>query len=156
MGGWPNGLSRSSLVLVRLQGEIDVCGDGDVEGSELVGLIGRRHNQVAVGVSIEDQLLAVEAPRNELKRVFIQYVVFSRLDLGWVYIETYHGADERHADLFLPGFFGPAECDLDGGRLARLELEQELGILHPGEGIRLLLELLVVQVAASGAALVPR
>ena len=58
LGGWLNGLSRSSLVLVRLQGEINVCRDGDVEGSELVGLIGCRHNQVAVGVSVEDQLLA--------------------------------------------------------------------------------------------------
>jgi hypothetical protein len=78
--------------LLRLQFEVNVSGDRDVKGSELVWLIGRGHNNVAIGVAVQLELLCVEAPRHELQ-IFILKIVFSWLGLGWVYIETNHGSN---------------------------------------------------------------
>jgi len=57
--------------------------------------------------------------------------------------------------LFLPGFLRPAQSNFDGGRLTGLQVEEELGVLDPGERVRLLLELLVVEMAATGSAFLP-
>ena len=111
-----------SLVLLRLKSEINVCGNGDVERAQLVGLISCGHNKVALGVAVQNELFVVLAPRHELQRIFIQYVVFRRLELSRVHIESNHGTDKGHADLFLPGLLRPAECDFDGGRILRLQL----------------------------------
>jgi len=137
------------------EGEVNVCGDGNVEGALFVGLISRGHDDVAVGVAVQHKLLVVEAPRHELQRIFIQYVVFRWLNGSRVYIETDHGSHEGHSDLFLPGLFRPAQRDLDRGRLASLELEEELRVLQPGECVRPRLELLIVQMATTCTPLLP-
>ena len=82
---------RSDVLLC--QREVNVRTHGNVERALLVGLVGRRHDDVPVGVPIQHELLKVLAPRNELQRIFIQYVVFRWLDVSRVNIETDHGAD---------------------------------------------------------------
>ena len=144
-----------SLVLKRLKSEIDVGRDGDVEGAELVWLVSSRHDHVTICVAVQNELFVVLAPRHEFKRVLIDHGVLRRLNLIRVYIEANHGADQRHADLLLPGLLWPAKRNFDGRSLISYEFEQELGVLHPGEGVRLLLVLLVVEVAASSVALFP-
>ena len=104
---------------------------------------------------VQHELLVILAPRDELQRVFIQYVVFRRLNVSRVYIETNHGADEGHADLFLPGLFRSAEGDFNCGGFACLQLEQELGVLHPGAGVRLVFKFFVVEVAPASATFLP-
>ena len=120
-----------------------------------VGLVGRGHDAVAFGVAIEHELLVVLAPRHELEGVPVDDVVFGGHFVGLVYIETNHGTDKRHADLFLPSFFRSAQGNFDGGRLICHEFQQELRVLMPREGIRLLFELLVVEMAASSRPLFP-
>jgi hypothetical protein len=84
------------------------------------------------------------APRHELQTILINYVVFRWLNVGRVYIETNHGSDKGHSDLFLPGLFGPAECDFDLSRLPRYKLEKEFRVLAPSHRVLLLLKFLVV------------
>jgi len=50
-------LGRCSLVLLWLQFEVHVCGDRDVERAQFVGFISRGHNNVPVGVAIQNELL---------------------------------------------------------------------------------------------------
>lgn len=95
------------------QREVDVRRDRNVERSLLVRLVSRRHDEVAVRVAIKPQLLGVLAPGHELQILLINGVVFCWLNVSRVYIETNHGSDESHSDLFLPGPFGPAERDLN-------------------------------------------
>ena len=133
--------------------EVNVGADGDVEGALLVGLVGSGHNDVPVWVSIQHELLKVLAPRNELQRIFIQYVVFRWLDVSRVDVETNHGSNKSHSDLFLPGLLGPAESNFDCCRIPCLKFEQELGVLHPGARVYIVFKLLVVEMATSSTAL---
>ena len=146
--------SNSSDILWR-EGEVNVRRDGNVEGALFVGLISRGHDDVAVWVAIQHKLLVVEAPRHELQRIFIQYVVFRWLNVSRVNIETDHGSHEGHSDLFLPGLLWPAQRNFDRGGLASLKLEKELRVLQPGESIRLRLKLLVVEMATTRTPLLP-
>lgn len=57
--------------------------------------------------------------------------------------------------MFLPGLFRSGQRDFDRCRFSSLQPQEELGVLHPGEGIRLSLELLIVEMAATGTALFP-
>ena len=145
--------SRSDIVLN--EGEVNIGGDRDVEGSLLVGFVGGGHDDVAIGVSIEPQLLRVEAPRHELQVLLINRVVFCWLNVSRVYIETDHGSNESHSDLFLPGLFRSAECNLDESLVACHKFEEELRVLEPGHSVLFLLKLLVVEMAATRATLLP-
>ena len=142
---------RSDVLLN--QREVNVGADGDVEGALLVGLVGSGHNDVPVRVSIQHELLKVLAPRNELQRIFIQYVVFRWLDVSRVDVETNHGSDKSHSDLFLPGLLRPAESNFDCCRVPSLKLEEELGVLHPSALVNIVFKLFVVEMAASSTAL---
>ena len=146
--------SFSSDILWR-EGEVDVRRDGNVEGALFLGLISRGHDDVAVWVAIQHKLLVVEAPRHELQRIFIQYVVFRWLNVSRVNIETDHGSHEGHSDLFLPGLLWPAERNFDRGGLTSLELEEELRVIQPSERISLRLKLLVVEMATTRTPLLP-
>lgn len=57
--------------------------------------------------------------------------------------------------MFLPGLFRSGERDFDRCRFSCFESQEELRVLHPSEGVRLSLELLVVEMAATGTALFP-
>ena len=148
--------TTSSSDILRREGEVNIRRDGNVEGALFLGLISRRHDDVAIRIAIEHKLLVVEAPRHELQRIFIQYVVFRGLNVSRVYVETDHGSNESHSDLFLPGLLWPAQRNFDRSRLPRLKLEEELRVLQPGESIRLRLKLLVVEMATTCTTLFPR
>ena len=152
---WLYTTSSSSSDILRLEGEVNIRRDGNVEGALFVGLISRGHDDVAIRIAIQHELLIVEAPRHELQRIFIQYVVFRWLNVSRVYIETDHGSHKGHSNLFLPGLLWPAQRNFDRSRLPRLKLEEELRVLQPGESIRLRLKLLVIEMATTCAPLLP-
>ena len=114
-----------------LQREVNIRTHGNVERALLVGLVRRRHNDVPIWSTIQLELLGVKAPRDELQSIFVEYVVFSGLNVSRVDVETDHGTNEGHADLFLPGLLGPAKSDFNSCGGLGLQLEKELGVLHP-------------------------
>ena len=72
------------------------------------------------------------------------------------HVEANHTAHQAHSDCLFPGFLGPAQNNFDERLwLGRVQLEKELGVVCPSEAIWLLLELLVVQMASTGALLSP-
>ena len=119
----------SSSDILRREGEVNIRRDGNVEGALFAGLISRGHDDVAIRIAIEHKLLVVEAPRHKLQSFSIQNVVFRWLNVSRVYVETDHGSNKSHSDLFLPGLLWPAESNFDRGRLPSLELEEELRVL---------------------------
>ena len=138
-----------------LQLEVNVRTHGNVEWAQFVGFVSRRHNDVPVGVPVQLELLVVKAPRNELQRIFIQYVVFRWLNVSRVDVETNHGPNKSLTNLFLPSLLRPAESDFDCRSFSGLKLEKELGVLHPSARVCLVLKLLVIEMATTGASFLP-
>jgi hypothetical protein len=126
-----------------------MSGDGDDEGAGAARLVGGGHNDVAVRVATETDDLGDFIPRHKLDGILVDKVVLIGSNASGVDVEAYHATHQVVADFLLPGFLRSGESDLDISGLLSLQVDGVLGVLRPSEVVLLLLELLVVQMAAS-------
>lgn len=71
------------------------------------------------------------------------------------HVEANHASHKVGADVLLPCLLRPAESNLDFSRLVSLQFERVPGVEGPGKFLSFLLELLLVQMAASCRPLIP-
>jgi len=115
----------------------------------LCRFVGGRHDDVSFAVlalvALQPDSLRHFVPRHELAPFLVQDRVFRwLLRSALVHVEADHASNEVLANLLLPSFVWSAQCNLHSYFVPRIQFQQELGVVHPGELIWLLFKFFVV------------